>query len=146
MVNGSFTSEAIGEFARDWYKKLDVHAPMVELLPMLVAKDLFMIFPEATLTGLAAFESWYQGVIRIFFDEVHNVQSVQSTIHGDEAEVKIVVRWEASRWNPPARNSDRIITHAYQTWNVKKSSGSSKMVVTKYIVDKIEYLEGSAKL
>jgi len=105
-----------------------------------------MIFPEATLTGLAEFESWYQGVIRIFFDEVHNVQSVQSTIHGDEAEVKIVVRWEASRWNPPARNSDRIITHAYQTWNVKKSSGSSKMVVTKYIVDKIEYLEGSAKL
>jgi len=141
-----FTPDAIDKFARDWYRKLDVHAPMVEILPMLDEKNLFMIFPEATLTGLAAFESWYQGVIRIFFDEVHNVQSVQSKINGDEAEAKIVVRWEASRWKPPARSSDRIKCNAYQTWNVKKCPGPVGMVVTKYIVDRIEYLEDSATL
>lgn len=145
MANEDFTSESIEQFAKDWYQKLDVHAPMVELLPMLAEKDLFMIFPEATLNGLAGFESWYQGVIRIFFDEVHEVQSVQSKITGDEAEVAIVVRWEASRWRPPGRNSDRIKLNAYQTWNVK-SCGPGRMAVMKYIVDKIEYLEGSATL
>ncbi len=143
----NLTAEAIEAIARDWYNKLDIHAPMIGILPYLSNDgDLEMVFPEATLKGLDAFEGWYQGVIRIFFDEVHVVKEVRSEIDGNRAQVKIVVHWEASRWNPPARNSERIKLDAYQTWEVKYSEKTNGPVVTRYIVDELKYDSDSAKL
>lgn len=143
---GTLTKEMIEGLARDWYRKLDVHAPMLEVIPMLSDRgDLEMVFPEATLSGLNAFEGWYQGVIRIFFDEVHTVKSVVPEIAGERARVKVVVRWEASRWRPPAQKSDRIVADAFQTWEVGLSR-NGQAVITKYIVDDIVYAEGSARL
>src|SRR4030042_2680727 len=95
------TAVAIRKMAIEWYRKLDVHAPMVEILPMLAEKGLKMRFPEATLSGQGAFEGWYQGGIRIFFDEAHKGKRIRSVIRGNRAKVKIVVRWAASRWAPP---------------------------------------------
>jgi hypothetical protein len=145
-MSAQLTAKAIKDMAVAWYKKLDVHAPMVEILPMLADKGLKMKFPEATLKGQAAFEGWYQGVIRIFFDEEHGVRSVKPKIKGNKAKVKIVVRWAASRWRPPAAYSDRIVLDAYQTWEVKLNKATGLPVVTTYIVDKIVYAKGSAKL
>ena len=140
------TVEAIKQFTIDWYGYLDIHAPQVDFIDMLSKKDLKMVFPEATLSGIASFESWYQGVIRIFFDEVHTVKVVESNIapDGKTANVKVVVQWEASAWNPPARFSKRIKCDAYQTWKVAIEEG--KIVITMYIVDELKYHEGSAKL
>jgi hypothetical protein len=147
MSKATLTPEAIESMAKVWYDKLDVHAPMIEILPMLSSEEeVFMVFPEATLKGLAAFEAWYQGVIRIFFDEVHVVKSVKSTVKGDEAEVKVVVQWEASAWTPPARYSKRIKLDAYQTWVVKLSTKTGTPVITKSTVDELKYHEGYEKL
>lgn len=146
MMKAQLTAKAIRDMAVAWYRKLDVHAPMVEILPMLADKGLKMKFPEATLKGQAAFEGWYQGVIRIFFDEEHGVRSVKPKIKGNKAKVKIVVRWAASRWRPPAAYSDRIVLDAYQTWEVKLNKATGLPVVATYIVDKIVYVKGSAKL
>lgn len=140
------TQDELKQFAADWYRKLDVHAPMVDLLPMLADEDLEMKFPEATLHGHAAFETWYQGVIRIFFDEVHNVKEVTAKIAGDKADVKVVVGWEASVWKPPAANSERIVLDAYQTWVVKRSPETGKPQIVMYTVDDLKYAEGSARL
>ena len=142
----ALTAEAIRKMAIEWYRKLDVHAPMVEILPMLSDKGLKMKFPEATLSGQAAFEAWYQGVVRIFFDEAHNVRSVRPVIRGNRAKVKIVVRWEASRWRPPAARSDRIVCDAYQTWDVRLSRKTGQPEVVTYVVDKLKFAKGSAKL
>jgi len=139
------TEQSIKSFAESWYKLLDVHAPQVELLPLLDNEKLEMIFPEATVYGHAGFEGWYQRVIRIFFDEVHTVKEVQSEISGDSASVKVVVQWEASVWSAPEANSKRIVLDAYQTWDVKINS-EDRLVVSKYTVDEIKYHEGSAKL
>ncbi|GAA4465368.1 hypothetical protein GCM10023189_45890 [Nibrella saemangeumensis] len=140
------TSEAIEQMAKDWYRKLDVHVPMVEILPMLADKELKMVFPEATVYGYAGFEGWYQRVIRIFFDEVHTVKFVESTINGDTANVKVVVQWEASVWNAPEPFSKRIKLDAYQTWEVAYSPETNAPIVTTYIVDDLKYHEGSATL
>ena len=145
-MSSPLTADEISAFAADWYRKLDVHAPMIELLPMLADDDLEMKFPEATLKGQAQFESWYQGVIRIFFDEVHNVKEVTSEIDGEQANVKVVVGWEASVWKPPAANSERIVLDAYQTWIVKRCGATGKPVIATYTVDELKYAEGSAKL
>ncbi|MFM8293102.1 MAG: outer membrane protein, partial [Microcystaceae cyanobacterium] len=81
----AFTQAELQAFAEGWYKKLDVHAPVEEITPLLAADGLKMVFPEATLEGLDKFIAWYQGggdlpgVINIFFDEVHEVKSVELT-------------------------------------------------------------------
>jgi len=139
------TKEAIVEFATDWYKKLDVHVPMVEILPMLADKELEMVFPEVTIYGYAGFEGWFQKVIRLFFDEVHTVKVVEPVITGDTATVKVVVQWEASMWNAPEAYSKRIVTDAYQTWEMKINDAGT-LVITKYVVDGLKYHEGSATL
>ena len=139
------TKESIQTFAEDWYKKLDVHAPMVEVLPMLVDDGLEMVFPEATVYGWAGFEGWFQRVIRIFFDEVHTVKSVESEIDGDTATSKVIVQWEASVWNGPDAYSKRIKLDAYQTWGIKESA-DGKPQITLYTVDELKYHEGSAEL
>lgn len=138
------SKESIELFANDWYKKLDVHAPMVELLPMLADKELQMVFPEATVYGWTGFEGWFQRVIRIFFDEAHTVKVVDPEIIGNTAVVKVVVQWEASVWNAPEATSKRIKCDAYQTWEVKITD--NKILITKYRVDSLKYHEGSAEL
>lgn len=138
------TQQSIQSLAEAWYKKLDVHAPMVELLPMLADGELEMVFPEATVYGYAGFEGWFQRVIRIFFDEVHTVKSADAIITGDTAVVKVVVKWEASVWNSPDAYSKRITLDAFQTWDVKLVNGN--VIITKYTVDDLKYYEGSATL
>lgn len=139
------TQQSIQSLAEAWYKKLDVHAPMVELLPLLADEELEMVFPEATIYGHAGFEGWFQRVIRIFFDEVHTVKKVESDINGSSAIVKVIVHWEASVWNSPEAKSKRIMLDAYQTWEVKQLS-DERIVITKYTVDQLQYADGSATL
>ncbi len=144
-ATASLTKQEVEKLAADWYHKLDVHAPLVELLPM-VAEDAEMKFPEATLRGLADFESWYERVIRIFFDEVHTLKQVNVDLKDEVANVKVVVHWEASVWNGPAAKSQRIKLDAYQTWVVKRSPFSGAPVIASYSVDRLEYAADSAKL
>jgi hypothetical protein len=145
-MSNQLTHQEIKELAEVWYRKLDVHAPMVEVLPMLSEGGLEMRFPEATLTTMAEFEGWYQRVIRIFFDEVHKVKEVTAEIDGDTAKVHVIVEWQASVWNPPAANSARIKLDADQSWVVKRSAVSGKPVISVYTVNSLNYHEGSAQL
>jgi hypothetical protein len=140
------TNAEIKKLATEWYRKLDVHAPLAEVTPMLASKGLEMTFPEATLRGAADFEAWYERVIRIFFDEVHRVKDVDSTITDNGAEVNVVVHWEASVWNPPAANSQRIKLDAYQTWFVTRCPETERPVIVRYTVDKLDYAKDSARL
>ena len=140
------TAPEIETMAADWYHKLDIHAPMVDLLPMLADKGLEMQFPEATLRSLGEFEGWYQGVIRIFFDEVHKIKECTAKIDGDTAKVHIVVEWHASMWHPPAEKSQRIMCDADQDWIVTRSAVTGKPVVKIYKVNALNYHKGSAKL
>jgi hypothetical protein len=138
----------VREMVNAWYEALDVHAAQVDFIWMVSDEELEMRFPEATLRSVQEFERWYQGVIRIFFDEVHTMQSLDVKVSpdGSYADVKLVVRWEASKWSPPARYSDRLKMDAYQTWKVKRSAKTGKPCVTLYIVDKLDPLPGSAPL
>jgi hypothetical protein len=142
----TITETEIQDLVTTWYRQLDVHAPLEDLTPFLSSDGLRMVFPETTAVGLEGFKQWYERVINLFFDEVHTVKNVQLTSKGDRTEVKVVVKWEASRWTPPAPRSERIISDAYQTWDVVRSPSSGKPVILTYIVDSLEYHDGSAKL
>ncbi len=140
------TEAEIKEMAADWYRKLDVHVPMVEVLPLLDDVNLEMVLPEVTLKGLAGFEGWFQRVIRIFFDEVHTLKEVSCKIDGAKAKVHVIVEWQASMWNPPAEKSLRIVCDADQDWIVTRSPKTGKPVITTYIVNGLNYHPGSATL
>lgn len=143
----SLSYSEVKEFAADWYSKLDVHAPLEDYIPLLAEEGLEMRFPEATVYGFEGFQGWYERVIGIFFDEVHTLKKVEpKPIENGRLEVKVVVKWEASMWNSPAAKSERIVVDAYQTWIVERSPNSGKPVVLIYIVDSLDYYEGSAKL
>jgi predicted metal-dependent phosphoesterase TrpH len=139
------TESEVREFAEAWYRKLDVHEPLENYRPLLT-EDVEMVFPEATVKGFEGFTGWYERVIRIFFDEVHTVkETTLETVSDEQATVKVVVKWEASVWNPPEPYSKRITLDAYQTWIVKRSPAGTPAVAT-YIVDELKYYEGSATL
>lgn len=142
------TKQEVEEMVVDWYKGLDVHRAQVDLIKYIHSTDLQMRFPEATLTTQAEFEGWLQGVYRIFFDEVHTMQSLDVKVapDGSKADVKLVVRWEASRWKPPAPKSERLRFDAYQTWEIKRDPKSLAPAITIYIVDELRQLEGGVPL
>lgn len=140
------TEAEVKELAKEWFLKLDVHAPIEGILPMLAEGGLEMVLPETTLHGLEDFKGWYERVIGIFFNETHTLKEVNVTRRGEQVDAKVIVKWEASIWKPPAPKSERIILHANQTWTVKRSPVTRKPVISRYIVDSLEYAEGSARL
>ncbi|WP_433936360.1 hypothetical protein AB3662_16880 [Sorangium cellulosum] len=140
------TNHEVRELAEVWYMKLDEHAPAGELLPHVAGDELQMRFPEATLRGQSAFVRWYDGVVRKFFDEVHTLKEVTATPVDGGVQVKVVVNWQARVWNPPAAKSEWLGFDAYQTWIVKRSERTGRLVITDYIVDELRPMAGSAAL
>lgn len=159
-VSGPLDMENIKQFAAAWYRALDNHAPTEELVRLL-AEDVQMVFPEKTLPGVADFKAWYAGgrysdgtdapgVINIFFDENHNVVSVNVTSSSDgQAEVTVVVAWQASWFEKPATKAKRTSLDATQTWTLKPSDKNGYgLVIAKYnaVAAPFQYAPGFARL
>ena len=141
----ALTESEVNQIVTDWYLKLDVHAPVAQMLPLLDA-TLTMQLPETTLHGLDEFTAWYEGVTHTFFDEVHTLQSLKITTTDDRADVSLVVRWEASRWQAPAPNSQRLAFDAAQRWAVVRSPQTHQPAIVTYIVDALTPLAGFPNL
>lgn len=136
----------VEQFVIDWYKKLDVHAPSAELLPLLADEKLEMRFPEVTLYDKAGFLEWYDRVTHRFFDEVHTMKELNVTTDGQRANVTLVVNWQARIWDAPAPKSVWLGFDAAQRWVVERSPQTRELVVVTYIVDALTPMPGSASL
>jgi hypothetical protein len=159
-MNGPITEDQIKKLAAAWYLALDTHAPAEDCARLLADPGLEMIFPEKTLTGLDDFKAWYAGgkysdgtespgVINIFFDENHNVASVEAEISGDQAEVRVVVAWQASWFEAPAAKSKRTSLDAIQQWTVRRSDRNVYgLEITRYnaVAEPFNYAPGFARL
>lgn len=152
--------DEIKRFAVAWYEALDFHAPAEELLSFAADEGLQMIFPEKTLHGLHDLKAWAAGgtytdgeqapgVYNIFFDENHNVVSVEAKIDGDTAEVEVVVAWQASLFVPPAAKSKRVALDATQAWVVRRSTKNAfglELVSYNAMAKPFAYAPGFARL
>jgi hypothetical protein len=67
------------------------------------------------------------------------------TPRGTEADVKLVVNWQAKVWNPPDAKSKWLGMDARQTWVVARSD-DGRVVIQKYVVDGMDLMPGSASL
>lgn len=147
-MSTSLTETEVKALVDQWYFLLDVHADVQELLPVVAADDLEMVFPETTVRGESEFVSWYDGAIRTYFDELHVLQSLEITPapDGTRADVQLVVKWLCRRWRVPAPRSEWLGFDAFQRWVVVRSPQSGKPVIQRYIVDELRPLAGSAPL
>ncbi len=140
-----FTHPEIWSFASNWYRLLDIHAP-IDSYKNLLTEDVKLIFPEATLQGFSGYSEWYKNVTNLFFDEQHTLKKADIVKQEDnECELHVVVNWHASVWTPPASHSARLKMDADQTWKVKKLSNGD-LAVSEYIVNELIYEDGSCKL
>jgi hypothetical protein len=128
-----FNDDNIKQFAEAWFYALDIHASTEACEHFLAGDELKMIFPEQTLHGIGDFRAWYAGgtysdgstapgVMNIFFDEIHTLQSVAVTMSGDTAVADVVVGWQASWFTPPAAKSKRTSMDATQQWHLRACS------------------------
>ncbi len=121
----ALSEDNIKAFVAAWYYALDIHAPLAECVKLLADDGLEMVFPEKTMRNADEFKSWYDAVTHTFFDENHNVVSVQTSLSGDTATCNIVVAWQASWFTPPAAKSKRTSMNATQRWIVRRSNKNS---------------------
>ena len=141
----ALTSEEIEIFAADWYRKLDRHAPSDELAAM-VADNVELQLPEGPVIGVDGFRDWYEGVIRIFFDEIHVVDRVLVSWKDQRALVKVLVNWQARRWSPPAARSQWIGFDADQDWEMIRSATTGRPLIARYVVNELRPMPGSPPL
>ncbi len=146
MTTDDLDQGAVRQLVDDWYRALDVHAPFEELVPLVSSTGLEMYWPEGPTFGVDGFRGWYERVTRTFFDEVHTLKELAITPRGDEADVKLIVNWQAHVWDPPEARSKWLGMDARQTWVVRRSEDGSRMVIQKYVVDGMDLMPGSASL
>jgi hypothetical protein len=138
----------IKKFVAAWYYALDIHAPAEDCHAYLASSDLELVFPEKTLKSYPDFDEWLEVIYRTFFDENHNVQSVvikNST--ATQADLEVVVGWQASWFTPPDAKSKRTSMNAIQRWTIQTSDQNAYgLVIVKYYVDRFDYAPGFAQL
>jgi hypothetical protein len=142
----AISEDTIRTMVVEWYRALDRHDDLPEVLPYLVDDGLEMRFPEVTARGHSGFSDWYKAVTNRFFDEEHTVKSVDVTDHDARgAELKVVVNWQCKIWNPPAAASQFLGFDAYQTWELVFTPDDAIKLKT-YIVDDMKPMPGSGSL
>lgn len=143
------TVEQVQRFTAAWYQALDLHVPVEECYSLLAEGGLHMRFPDGDLHDFDSFKRWYDGVTHRFFDENHTVHDVQPRIWGAAAEVRILVGWQASWFEPPSAKSKRLSLDATQRWLVRSSTRNAhglEIVYYDATLEPFQYAPGFARL
>jgi SnoaL-like domain len=146
MLDVALNPHEVRQFIDEWFLKLDTHAPVDEVLPLVADKELVMQLPETTVRGHEEFKQWYSSVAAKFFDEVHSIKALRITSQEQTARVEMVLLWECSTWNPPNAKSKRSSYYAVQTWKLERSPDTHKPTIATYNVDYFIPMPGSDEL
>ncbi|BAJ25944.1 MULTISPECIES: nuclear transport factor 2 family protein [Kitasatospora] len=145
QIQQQLSEAAVRRLVEDWYRALDRHDPVEDVLPHLAADGLVMRFPEGTAHGHEGFRSWYDAVTHRFFDEAHTVLTVDvEEIRAASAEVRVLVNWQTRTWKAPDATSTWLGFDAHQSWSVVLEDGTPR--IRAYTVDSLTPMPGSAGL
>jgi hypothetical protein len=93
----NLTQEELIQFGKVWYERLNHHADVEELLPMVSDTLLEMVFPDSTIQNHNDFRNWYEAVGKTYYDQDHTVEKFDITI-SDAARIDVIVVWKASKY------------------------------------------------
>lgn len=122
----------------EWFRRITIKVPVETVLPMLSSEHLEMRFPDSTITSYDDFKQWYATVTHQFFNQVHEIKTLDIRIDGAKAIVNLVVNWQAETWTPPEARSKREGFYIYQNWIVRRDSKSEQAVIERYEVGEFE--------
>jgi hypothetical protein len=134
----ALTNGEVQELVYEWFRQITDKVPVEQMLAMLDLNDLEMKFPDATLRNEADFRNWYKIVTGLFFDQVHDVKLLAVDLQGAEANVTLIVNWQARTWKPPAAKSEWQGWYIHQRWHVRWGAQIGKPVVARYIVGQFD--------
>ena len=149
MAQDPITIEQARLFAVGWFLALDEHVPIERACSFLADDGLNMQFPDGDIRDYSSFERWYDRVTHLFFDEIHTVHIVNGTFSGERAELRVVVGWQASWFEPPAAKSKRTSMNATQDWTVRRSAKNAyglEIVTYNATAEPFAYAPGFARL
>ncbi|MGZ9033148.1 MAG: hypothetical protein ACXW25_01875 [Rhodospirillales bacterium] len=149
MAQDPITIEQARLFAVGWFLALDEHVPIERACSFLADDGLNMQFPDGDIRDYSSFKRWYDRVTHLFFDEIHAVHSVNGTFSGERAELRVVVGWQASWFEPPAAKSKRTSMNATQDWTVRRSAKNAyglEIVTYNATAEPFAYAPGFARL
>lgn len=149
MAQNEITMDQVREFAEAWYLALDQHVPIEQAYSFLADNGLNMQFPDGHITDFNSFKQWYDRVTNLFFDENHYLHTVEGTVSGDRAEVRIVVAWQASWFQAPEAKSRRTSMNATHDWTVRRSAKNAyglEIVTYNATAEPFAYAPGFARI
>jgi len=133
-MGSKLTRHEVQNLVYTWFRKITVKVPVEEMLELLSPNDLQMKFPEETLRSHTDFKKWYQTVTNLFFDQVHDVKYLDIELDGDQAEVNLIVNWQARTWTAPEATSKWQGSYVRQHWIVRKENPAAGPTICTYEV------------
>jgi len=132
------TQAEVYDLVYEWFRKLTIKSPLDEMLAMLSQDSLEMKFPEKTLHNIPEFKEWFHDVTHLFFDQVHELKFLSVELEGEQANIFLIVNWQARTWTPPAGFSEWQGFLIKQNWVVKRDPATQKAVIFKYAVNHLD--------
>jgi len=133
----------VADLVTGWFRRLGDKAAPEAMLAMLDPAGPTMVFPEGTFVGADGFRAWYDAVTNRYFDQVHELRTVEVDCRADTAEVHVTVDWQARTWQPPAAFSEWTGAVARQRWTVRRAGGHP--VIAEYRVLALEPMTGGVR-
>jgi hypothetical protein len=135
MSNTPITEE-VKKFVRQWFRKLDVHPHVEEMLPWVADEKLVMKMPdrEEPFYRHEGFKEWYQGAEK-FFDQVHTIKGLKITHTQDTAKVEVILQWQRSVSAAPDAERERLGFFVAQTWELERSPQTQEFLIVTYKID-----------
>jgi quinol monooxygenase YgiN len=124
--------DEVGQLVRAWFGKLSAHAPVGELLPMLVTDGLLMEVPQATVTRDAEFRNWYAGLGNAYYGQSYEIEYLEGNeVPGSLAvDLELTVVWKARRTCDGASLAFR----ARQSWRLVRCPRTGQALIARYQV------------
>ena len=133
----------VADLVTTWFRRLTDKASTPQMLAMLDPAGSTLVFPEGTFTDEGGFRTWYGAVTSRFFDQVHELRTLDVECRADGAEVRLTVDWQARTWQPPAANSEWTGATARQHWSVRRAD--DRPVIAAYRVLALEPMTGGLR-
>jgi quinol monooxygenase YgiN len=130
--------DEVGQLVRDWFGKLSAHAPVRQVLPMLVTDGLVMEFPEGTLTSDAEFRKWYARIGNAYYGQSYELEYLEATeVPGSLAvDLELTVLWKVRRTGDGASLAFRT----RQSWRIVRCPKTGQALIARCRVREVTEL------
>jgi hypothetical protein len=137
--------DELREIILTWWKLQDAHAGLSAFLPIIAAEGFEIRLGDRSMKGYQGLEE-HRELKRMFFDESHDMKSLDVDISKDGAEARSVTRWEASYRVEPSPSSRKVKAELIHSWSLKRSSSTKKAVIVRQVLTSFEPLPGHSPI